>query len=55
MILIDCDLIASDENKKANQRFIFIRKFKRFERFEKTMKVKKLKCCKRLSVDLNNN
>ena len=55
MISIDCDLIASDENKKASQELIFIRKFKKFERFEKTMKVEELRCCKRLSVDLNND
>ena len=55
MISIDCDFIASDKNKKTNQKFIFIRKFKKFERFEKTMKIKKLRYCKRLNVDLNNN
>ena len=55
MISIDCDLIASDKNKKASQKFIFIRKFKKFERFEKTMRIEKLRCCKRLNVDLSNN
>ena len=55
MISINCDFIANDKNKKTNQKLIFIRKFKKFERFEKTIRIEKLKCCKRLSVDLNNN
>ena len=54
MISIDYNLVANHEDKKASQKLIFIRKFKKFERFDET-KVEKLKCYKRLNVDLNND